>query len=265
MKETTVTLGTTTHDAESPPHLSYSRINKYLTCPEQYRLYYIEGLRPKRGSASLVFGTVMHAALAEYFRHGADPLETFRKEWDPIQGFDLRYSQRETWEGLKEKGTKLLELFVTNEAPKFGRVFTVEQKSQIGLSNLDVPFVTVTDLIAELEGIWSLIEFKTAASDYDEADVELSDQLTAYKLIHPELEQVAICVFVKTKEPEIKWHKTTRSPDQIVEYAEKAGIVAGQIQQGVFYKRSGWWCRNCDFLPVCVGDEQRAKHTLASK
>ena len=27
------------------PHLSHSRINRYLLCPEQYRLYYVEKLR----------------------------------------------------------------------------------------------------------------------------------------------------------------------------------------------------------------------------
>ena len=31
-------------DQERTPHLSYSRINRYLTCPEQYRLYYVENL-----------------------------------------------------------------------------------------------------------------------------------------------------------------------------------------------------------------------------
>jgi len=28
------------------PFLSFSRIDKYLTCPEKYRLYYVERLRP---------------------------------------------------------------------------------------------------------------------------------------------------------------------------------------------------------------------------
>ena len=34
-------------EQDQAPHLSYSRINRYLTCPEQYRLYYLERLRPK--------------------------------------------------------------------------------------------------------------------------------------------------------------------------------------------------------------------------
>ena len=49
---------------EKTPHLSHSRINRYLQCPEQYRLYYIENLRPRFPSAGLVFGQLVHQALA---------------------------------------------------------------------------------------------------------------------------------------------------------------------------------------------------------
>lgn len=54
----------------STPSLSFSRINRYLTCPEQYRLYYVERLRPRLDNASLVFGTVIHLAIADFFRTG---------------------------------------------------------------------------------------------------------------------------------------------------------------------------------------------------
>ena len=60
-----------------PPHLSHSRINRYLLCPEQYRLYYIEKLRPRRFSAALVFGQAIHQALAAFFRTGTDAAAAF--------------------------------------------------------------------------------------------------------------------------------------------------------------------------------------------
>ena len=52
--------------SEPLPHLSHSRLQKYITCPEQYRLYYLERLRLKQEAAARVFGAVMHLALAEY-------------------------------------------------------------------------------------------------------------------------------------------------------------------------------------------------------
>ena len=51
-------------DSRRTPHLSYSRINRYLHCPEQYRLYYVENLRLRHPPANLVFGQIVHQALA---------------------------------------------------------------------------------------------------------------------------------------------------------------------------------------------------------
>src|SRR6266516_2931987 len=90
----------------------------------------------------------------------------------------------------------------------------------------------------------------------------LSDQLTAYQLAEPDAEQTALCVFVKTKEPKIEWHVAARSGDDLAEFLAKADIVGHDIADGRFYKRPGKWCSWCDYLPVCVKDEKRAKETL---
>jgi len=249
-------------DAEATPHLSYSRIERYLRCPEQYRLYYVERLRAKIENASLVFGAVMHLALAELFRHGADPVATFRKEWEALKGIELKYSRKETWETLAKKGERLLEKFCREEASKIAKVFSVEAVFELGLSTLDLPFIGIIDLIAEMQGKRALVEFKTAVTDYEEYEVALADQLTAYQLAEPDVEQVAVCVFVKTKKPRIEWHVTQRTPEQIIEYLGKVEHVAEQIEKQNFYKRPGKWCRQCEFLPVCLGDRKAAQETL---
>ncbi len=91
-------------DAEGKtPHLSYSRIERYLRCPEQYRLYYVEKLRARLESASLVFGAFVHLALAQLFRHGDDPVVTFREEWQAMRDIELRYSRKDSWQSLSQK------------------------------------------------------------------------------------------------------------------------------------------------------------------
>jgi CRISPR/Cas system-associated exonuclease Cas4 (RecB family) len=224
-------------DAEAIPHLSYSRIQRYLTCPEQCRFYYVEGLRAKVESASLVFGAVVHLALAELFRHGADPVATFTKEWEALREVELRYSRKESWQSLKQKGEKLLQKFTREEVRKIGKVISVEKVFKLALSNLDLPFIGIIDLIAEKEGKRTLVEFKTAVTDFEDYEVVLSDQLTAYQLAEPDVKRVAVCVFVKSKEPRIEWHITERKPEQIVEYLDKVELVAGQIERRNFYKR----------------------------
>ena len=90
----------------------------------------------------------------------------------------------------------------------------------------------------------------------------LSDQLTTYQLAEPTAEQAALCVFVKTKEPQIEWHLSTRTGEQMGEFLDKADLIAHEIASAHFYKRPGKWCSWCDYLPMCVGDKTKASEML---
>src|SRR5579859_7467157 len=213
----------------SMPSLSYSRINRYLTCPEQYRLHYIERLRPRFDNASLVFGTVVHLALADFFRNGDDPVEHFKRDWQKLIDIRLQYKHRESWEMFSEKGEKLLTKFVAEEAPKIQDAMGVERKFELRMTALGEPFIGLIDLVARMDNRRTVVDFKTAGSDYQEHEAALSDQLTAYQLAEPEAEQVALCVLIKTKEPRIEWHFAKRNAGDLAEYLGKVQIVADDI------------------------------------
>jgi CRISPR/Cas system-associated exonuclease Cas4 (RecB family) len=249
-------------EQERTPHLSYSRINRYLTCPEQYRLYYVGNLRPKIESASLVFGGLIHVALADFFREGVIPEDTFLREWENLKTLELRYNKRTSWEDLREKGKKLLERFLAEELPKIQKVYGIEKKFELAVTTMPLPFIGIVDLIAQVDGQATIIDFKTAASGYEEHEVALSDQLTAYWLADPTADRVAYCILTKTKEPVIQWHFAKRDAGRLAEYLAKVRIVSEDIAAGKFYKRPGKHCGYCDFLSVCLGDKQRAQETL---
>ena len=251
-----------TLDQQPTSHLSYSRINRYLTCPEQYRLYYVESLRLRVPNASLVFGSIVHVALAEFFREGADPVDTFERQWESLRGVELHYTKRESWEDLHDKGGKILQKFLKEEVPKIRKVFGIEKKFQLAVTAINLPFIGAVDLIAQVDGQTTIIDFKTAASDYDEHEAALSDQLTAYWLADPTADRVAYCVLTKTKEPMIQWHFAKRGAADLGEFLAKVRLVLDDIAAGKFYKRPGKHCRYCDFLPVCLGDENKAKEML---
>jgi len=242
------------------PHLSHSRLSKYLTCPEQYRLYYVEGLRPKVPAGTLVFGQSIHAALSHFFTTKEDPVAFFKGIWEQAKAIELRYSQRDTWESLAKKGEAMLNRFVQDEVPRIQNVRTSEQPFELSISNLDLPFVGVIDLIADVDGKRTVIDFKTASQSYDDYEVVLSDQLSAYQLAEPEAEQLALCVFVKTKEPQIEWHFATRNGRQLQEFLAKAEIVVGAIARGEFYKRPGKHCAWCDFLQTCMASSESVRN-----
>lgn len=258
----------TLRDADEPlvssqtPYLSHSRISRYLHCPEQYRLYYIENLRPKHLSANLAFGQAVHDALAELFRNGAEPVKRFQEQWQMALDMELDYGARDSWEKLKTTGEILLAKFVAEELPQLSDIGAIEKVFELGISNLDLPFVGIIDLVAKFSGMRTVIDFKTAAQAYDDHEVILSDQLSAYQLAEPKAEQVALCVLIKAKVPKIEWHLTRRTPVQLAEYLSKAGLIAQEITAGHFYKRPGRWCAYCDFLPVCVGDTKQAGESL---
>jgi CRISPR/Cas system-associated exonuclease Cas4 (RecB family) len=244
------------------PHLSHSRINRYLTCPEQYRLYYLENLRPRLTSANLVFGRAIHAALAQFFAGTADAVTWFMQEWDAVLNLTLNYPHRDSWETLRSKGHILLSRFLREELPRIGQVHASEQPFDLQLPEMDLPFVGVIDLIAEVDHRRTVVDFKTSASSYPSHEVQLSDQLSAYQLAEPEAEQRALWVFVKTRDPRIEWQVTPRRNEQVMEYLAKAQLVAREIAAGHFYKRPGSWCAWCDFLSVCLGDQRKAEETL---
>jgi len=109
----------------------------------------------------------------------------FQAAWESVKAQNLRYAVRETWEKLNEKGTLLLERFVAEEYPKIGTVHASEKSFTLTISTLDLPFVGVVDLVADVEGKRTVIDFKTSSSTYEDYEVALSDQLTAYQLAEP--------------------------------------------------------------------------------
>ena len=219
------------------PYLSYSRINRYLHCPEQYRLHYVENFRPRHPPASLVFGQIVHQALAGLFQRKEDPVKAFLALWEQGKDANLGYGQKESWEKFQASGQALLEKFLGEELSRIGNVRAAEKSFELRITSLDLPFVGVIDLVADLDGKRTVVDFKTANAAYQEHEAILSDQLTAYQLAEPEVEQTALCVLVKTKVPKIEWHLATRSGEDLAEFLVKADYVGREIAAGRFYKR----------------------------
>ncbi len=248
--------------ASAAQYLSYSRINRYLLCPEQYRLHYVEKLRPRFPAAAMVFGQVMHAAIAQFFTEKGDPEKLFSGAWIEVSQIDLSYSQKESWEKLKVVGNGLLEKFRQEHPKRIGRTAGIEKRFEIRITSLTEPIIGYIDLIAEVDGKPTVLDFKTSNSSFEPHEAVLSDQLTAYQLAEPDAERIGLCVLVKTKEPKIEWHFAKRTGDQISEFLDKTGYVAHEIASARFYRRTGKWCSWCDYLPVCVGDKRKVGESL---
>jgi RecB family exonuclease len=204
----------------------------------------------------------MHQTLAQFLRTGEDPTAFFQSNWREVQSVDLSYSSRESWESLQTSGQMLLAKFLTEERARITAIMAVETSFSLTVTGLAVPFVGVIDLIAEVDGQATVVDFKTAASRYEAHEVRLSDQLTAYQLAEPQSERMSLCVLLKTKDPSIDWHFAGRDGTQLSECLANVVFVANQIAANHFYRRPGKWCTWCDYLPVCAGDRRKAEETL---
>src|SRR5205809_2161176 len=130
----------------------------------------------------------------------------------------------------------MLTKFLAEEAPKIQQAFGIEHKFELRVTALDAPFVGIIDLVGQVDDRLTVIDFKTAGSDYEDHEAALSDQLTAYALAEPEAEQVALCILVKTKEPRIEWHFAKRGADALAEYLDKVRLVSDDIAAARIYK-----------------------------
>ena len=175
-----------------------------------------------------------------------------------------KQNKKDSWEKMRDAGEALLEKFLKEGVHRIGSVDGAEKPFSLDITGLDLPFIGFIDLLAEVEGKRTLVDFKTSGSSYREHEVILSDQLTAYQLAEPEAEQVVLWVLVRTKEPKIEWHPDTRTPEDLITYLSKARLVAHEITARRFYKRPGMWCGWCDYLPVCTGKPEEAEKILVT-
>ncbi len=235
----------------APPHLSQSRLSRYLLRPESYRLNDVEGIRPKLPAGSLIFGKAIHQALADSFTGGGDSRESFHEHWSLWKGRDVQYSGRESWAALATTGDALLVAFLKERNSALSNITAVEKSFELVLPGVDLPFVGVIDIVADLFGERTVIDFKTSSSSYADHEVLLSDQLAAYRLAVPGASQVAFCVLVKMKEPRVEWC-ISHQPD-CSRVLNKAAVIGKAIQDGQFFLRPGKWCSWCDYLPICAG------------
>ena len=100
------------------PHLSYSQIQCYITCPLKYRFSYVDGLEPEFRPASLHFGSAIHQAIAAFLNSTlngdhltADNMtDVWRDAWRR-NGEQIRFFGKEDENLLTKKAEELLSIY----------------------------------------------------------------------------------------------------------------------------------------------------------
>ena len=247
-------------------HLSASQINLYLQCSLKYKFQYIDELPKPFRPSGLAFGSAFHAALSWFhnaqMRNGngvsMEKLwKIFQADWY-AQGLDteILYKHGETETGLAVLAKELLRLY-------FARPETPIKGSEVSFVVPLVNPATGEELGMNLEGFIDLIasddtivEFKTSAQTMSSADVQNNLQLTAYSYAYTMLYQrppqaLKIIDFVKAKRPKMVVLRTSRTEHDHQRFFGLARQVFRSIRSHIFFPRTGWWCRGCEYAGSC--------------
>ena len=248
--------------------LSHSKVYRYDFCPRAYRHYYVDRWKPKLKKPALLFGEAVDGSITAFFKTGSDPVTVFETAWLALKESPIEWGKRKSWEGLLDTGKKLLERFVAEEAVRFTDVVPGNVQRRLTAEQDGLSMVGYPDFYGRVDGLLTLVDFKTAQSSYNSDEVQLNEQLTAYWWLllanGLPVERVAFCVLLKLKEPRIEWHFAVRSQEEIAEYQDKLRLLSADIERGRFPKKSsscGQW-GGCEYLPLCLGHEVRIRDTL---
>ncbi len=105
---------------QDKPHLSYSQINTYCTCPLKYRFHYIDQIEPPFTAAPLAFGSAIHEAVGAFYQSclEGEPLsagqghDVYRQAWEShANERPIRFSNGDSEESLTAKAKRMLEVF----------------------------------------------------------------------------------------------------------------------------------------------------------
>lgn len=169
---------------------------------------------------------------------------------------EIFYKAGEAEAALASLGREFLRLYFTSpeKQVKASEIpFVVPLRNIVTGEHLSVNLEGFIDLIA---GDDTIVEFKTSAQTMNARDANTHLQLTAYSYAYEMLYQrpakaLKIVDFVKSRRPKMVVLETTRTRSDHQRFFCLAGQVLNAIQSRIFFPRTGYWCRDCEYARPC--------------
>jgi DNA helicase-2/ATP-dependent DNA helicase PcrA len=240
-----------------PLELSASAVDNYGYCPQRFLFDARWGLRG-RPHAAITFGNVMHTTIREFLkslmknsRYPFDDVEAvYQREWRSA-GFEDYYQE----DSYKQEGLDQLRAFhgITIAAPP--AVLFQEKAFELPMAN-DIVITGRMDQVNRLAGgEVEIVDYKTGRPRREE-HARKSLQLSLYAIAAREVLEIepARMVFYNLATNEAV--ATTRNEKQLDAARTQVAEAAANIRAGNFPATPGFYCRTCDFRPICPAHEQ---------
>ena len=249
-------------------YLSYSAVRTFQSCPLKYRFRYVDGLEEECVSASLVFGSAIHAAVEFYFTEhlsGAPLpeldtlLDVYQESWRERTDVTIELGASETSDSLHDLADRMLRKFLTSElAHPEGRIIGIEEEFR-GVLIPGLPdLLGYVDLLLETDDAIVIRDFKTSRSLWSpqQAD-EQSDQLLLYAdLVHQVIPgkslRLQFAVMTKARDPKVQLLEASFHQSKLDRTKRVVQTVWSAIQAGHFYPSpSPLQCPSCGYRRQC--------------
>ena len=254
--------------------ISISRLRTFMLCSKQYEYRYETNAPPEFTSASLVFGSAMHHAVAEYHQSlntltDEAMFAEFRKYWNAVTESsqqterEIRFKS-DSEEVLLEKAQPLCAEYITTfkhivpQSPDdVELLFEVPLFDPLsGWGTLEHSLTGKIDLVAN----GGIFEFKTSSRRASQREADCSIQLTAYALAYHYLydeppQSLKLVTLATTKTPKISVIETKRWYKDYGYIVEMGMAIARAIEAGIFFRNPEYLygCHNCEHEQKCLG------------
>jgi len=197
--------------------VSFSQYSMWSSCPQQYKLSYIDGLSQSTSNIHSVFGSAMHETLQEYLSRclrisksqadkGMDTKAFLKEKMREIflkesnEGKDPICTKEELVEFL-EDGYLILDYF--QKSKNFNNFFSLKDDELVAIEQVintkigeNVQFLGFIDFIvrSKTTGRYRITDFKTSTkgwSKYQKADPIKNTQILLYKKFYAEMLKVS--------------------------------------------------------------------------
>lgn len=252
--------------------LSYSMLSTALRCNRLYKHLYVDKLTPEEPpSLSLHFGTALHMAINAILEGGGGQagVAVFMAYWGSVRGLPFR-NERYDWPEYGEMGSVFIERFTRLYAKRLEPQLMERRlyvKSPSYDTGLRLTFEGTPDFFGDLDGVPTLLDFKTSGTRYDNDKHATADQMRLYAYmvqqgLKVEVKQIAYLVFVKSvKTPSIQLQVAPLDQAELLARIKNMEVQADQLTYKGAYPQNFGACldfgRKCPFWDKCHGKKEQ--------
>lgn len=253
-------------DLRGKPHTSISAIKCFIQCPRQYRLRYVERIKPAFRSAFFAFGTAWHDVIDHWLTSNASQDELRQRLRDKLTvslaDNELVFDdEQENVDSFVDMSIRMLDIFLV-KVPRPERTVAVEVPFSLELTHpvtaevLPVRFIGSIDALVVEHGTETLWELKTGKRRWGTDAIDYDLQSTSYRIAARSLERadeipLKLVLTTKAKQPDVQVEHLLRHRRDERELVETVFAVHRAIDAGVDFPIRGWQCRTCAWAGAC--------------